>query len=95
MLASPVEGVSPEELARRIHEQTGLGAFTEDSPVDEILPAITVRYHRYTMQPVGDLVGMVYAGVDPPGGRRVLEPGGQAQLSSWKKNCLSWQKGRK
>jgi putative ABC transport system permease protein len=66
VLASPVEGLSPEELARRIHEQTGLGAFTEDQfgwkTIRWILKNTGIGVNFGTTVLLGFIVGMAIAG---------------------------------
>jgi putative ABC transport system permease protein len=66
VLASPVSGVSPEELARRIHEQTGLGAFTEEQfgwkTVRWILKNTGIGVNFGTTVLLGFIVGMAIAG---------------------------------
>jgi putative ABC transport system permease protein len=66
VLASPVEGVSPEELARRIHEHTGLGAYTEDQfgwkTVQWILENTGIGVNFGTTVVLGFVVGMAIAG---------------------------------
>ena len=66
VLASPVEGLSPEELARRIHEQTGLGAFTEDEfgwkTIRWILKNTGIGVNFGTTVLLGFIVGMAIAG---------------------------------
>jgi putative ABC transport system permease protein len=66
VLASPVSGVSPEELARRIHEQTGLGAFTEDQfgwkTIRWILQNTGIGVNFGTTVLLGFIVGMAISG---------------------------------
>ena len=66
VLASPVEGLSPEELARRIHEETGLGAFTEDQfgwkTIRWILKNTGIGVNFGTTVLLGFIVGMAIAG---------------------------------
>ena len=66
VLASPVSGVSPEELASRIHEQTGLGAFTEEQfgwkTVRWILKNTGIGVNFGTTVLLGFIVGMAIAG---------------------------------
>ena len=66
VLASPIEGVSPEELARRIHDQTGLGAYTEDQfgwkTVQWILENTGIGVNFGTTVVLGFVVGMAIAG---------------------------------
>ncbi len=66
VLASPVSGVSPEELARRIHEQTGMGAFTEEQfgwkTVRWILKNTGIGVNFGTTVLLGFIVGMAIAG---------------------------------
>lgn len=66
VLASPVEGLSPGELARRIHEQTGLGAFTEEQfgwkTVRWILENTGIGVNFGTTVLLGFIVGMAIAG---------------------------------
>jgi putative ABC transport system permease protein len=66
VLASPMRGVSPEELARRIHEQTGLGAFTEEQfgwkTVRWILENTGIGVNFGTTVLLGFIVGMAISG---------------------------------
>jgi putative ABC transport system permease protein len=66
VLASPVSGVSPEELARRIHEQTGLGAFTEEQfgwkTIRWILENTGIGVNFGTTVLLGFIVGMAISG---------------------------------
>ncbi len=66
VLASPVEGVNPEELARRIREHTGLGAYTEDQfgwkTVRWILENTGIGVNFGTTVVLGFVVGMAIAG---------------------------------
>jgi len=66
VLASPVEGLSPEELARRIYEQTGLGAFTEEQfgwkTIRWILKNTGIGVNFGTTVLLGFIVGMAIAG---------------------------------
>lgn len=66
VLASPVRGVSPEELARRIHEQTGLGAFTADQfgwkTIRWILQNTGIGVNFGTTVLLGFIVGMAISG---------------------------------
>jgi putative ABC transport system permease protein len=66
VLANPVSGVSPEELARRIHEQTGLGAFTEEQfgwkTVQWILQNTGIGVNFGTTVLLGFIVGMAISG---------------------------------
>ncbi len=66
VLASPVKGLTPEELAHRIHEQTGLGAFTEDQfgwkTVQWILKNTGIGVNFGTTVLLGFIVGMAIAG---------------------------------
>ncbi len=66
VLASPVSGVSPEELAGRIHEQTGLGAFTEDQfgwkTIRWILQNTGIGVNFGTTVLLGFIVGMAISG---------------------------------
>ncbi|MDH4361233.1 MAG: ABC transporter permease [Nitrospirota bacterium] len=66
VLAGPVSGVSPEELARRIHEQTGMGAFTEEQfgwkTVRWILKNTGIGVNFGTTVLLGFIVGMAIAG---------------------------------
>ena len=66
VLASPVDGVSPEELARRIHEQTGLGAFTEEQfgwkTVLWMLKNTGIGVNFGTTVLLGFIVGMAISG---------------------------------
>ena len=66
VLASPVEGLSPEELARHIHEQTGLGAFTEEQfgwkTIRWILKNTGIGVNFGTTVLLGFIVGMAIAG---------------------------------
>jgi putative ABC transport system permease protein len=66
VLASPIEGVSPEELARRIHEQTGLGAFTEEQfgwkTIWWMLENTGIGVNFGTTVLLGFIVGMAIAG---------------------------------
>jgi len=66
VLASPVDGVSPEELARRIHEQTGLGAYTEEQfgwkTVQWMLKNTGIGVNFGTTVLLGFIVGMAIAG---------------------------------
>lgn len=66
VLASPVSGVSPEELARRIHEQTGLGAFTADQfgwkTIRWILQNTGIGVNFGTTVLLGFIVGMAISG---------------------------------
>jgi putative ABC transport system permease protein len=66
VLAGPVEGLSPEELARRIHEQTGLGAFTEEQfgwkTIRWILKNTGIGVNFGTTVLLGFIVGMAIAG---------------------------------
>lgn len=66
VLASPVSGVSPEELARRIHEETGLGAFTEEQfgwkTVQWILKNTGIGVNFGTTVLLGFIVGMAISG---------------------------------
>ncbi|MFZ1745249.1 MAG: ABC transporter permease [Nitrospirales bacterium] len=66
VLASPVSGVSPEELARRIHKQTGLGAFTQDQfgwkTIRWILQNTGIGVNFGTTVLLGFIVGMAISG---------------------------------
>ncbi|HBP86973.1 MAG TPA: ABC transporter permease [Nitrospirales bacterium] len=66
VLASPVSGVSPEELALRIHEQTGLGAFTEEQfgwkTIQWILQNTGIGVNFGTTVLLGFIVGMAISG---------------------------------
>jgi putative ABC transport system permease protein len=66
VLANPVQGVSPEELARRIHEQTGLGAYTDEQfgwkTVRWILKNTGIGVNFGTTVVLGFIVGMAIAG---------------------------------
>jgi putative ABC transport system permease protein len=66
VLASPVSGISPEELARRIHEQTGLGAFTADQfgwkTIRWILQNTGIGVNFGTTVLLGFIVGMAISG---------------------------------
>jgi putative ABC transport system permease protein len=66
VLASPVSGVSAEELARRIHEQTGLGAFTQEQfgwkTVRWILKNTGIGVNFGTTVLLGFIVGMAIVG---------------------------------
>lgn len=66
VLASPVSGVGPEELARRIHEQTGLGAFTADQfgwkTIRWILQNTGIGVNFGTTVLLGFIVGMAISG---------------------------------
>jgi len=66
VLASPVEGLNPEELARRIHEHTGLGAFTEEQfgwkTIRWILKNTGIGVNFGTTVLLGFIVGMAIAG---------------------------------
>jgi putative ABC transport system permease protein len=66
VLANPIEGVSPEELARRIHEQTGLGAYTDEQfgwkTVRWILKNTGIGVNFGTTVLLGFIVGMAIAG---------------------------------
>lgn len=66
VLASPVRGISPEELARRIHEQTGLGAFTGDQfgwkTIRWILQNTGIGVNFGTTVLLGFIVGMAISG---------------------------------
>lgn len=66
VLASPVSGISPEELARRIHEQTGLGAFTGDQfgwkTIRWILQNTGIGVNFGTTVLLGFIVGMAISG---------------------------------
>ncbi len=66
VLASPDEGLSSEELARRIHEQTGLGAFTEEQfgwkTIRWILKNTGIGVNFGTTVLLGFIVGMAIAG---------------------------------
>jgi putative ABC transport system permease protein len=66
VLASPVSGVSPEELARRINEQTGLGAFTQEQfgwkTVQWILQNTGIGVNFGTTVLLGFIVGMAISG---------------------------------
>ena len=66
VLASPVDGVSPEELARRIREQTGLGAYTEEQfgwkTVQWMLKNTGIGVNFGTTVLLGFIVGMAIAG---------------------------------
>ena len=66
VLASPVDGVSPAELARRIHKQTGLGAYTEEQfgwkTVKWMLKNTGIGVNFGTTVLLGFIVGMAIAG---------------------------------
>ncbi|MGP0591078.1 ABC transporter permease [Nitrospira sp. T9] len=66
VLASPVSGISPEELARRIHKQTGLGAFTADQfgwkTIRWILQNTGIGVNFGTTVLLGFIVGMAISG---------------------------------
>ena len=66
VLASPVDGVSPEELARRIHEQTRLGAYTEEQfgwkTIWWMLENTGIGVNFGTTVLLGFIVGMAIAG---------------------------------
>jgi putative ABC transport system permease protein len=66
VLASPVAGVSPEVLARRIQEQTGLGAFTGEQfgwkTVKWILKNTGIGVNFGTTVLLGFIVGMAISG---------------------------------
>ncbi|MCW5782477.1 MAG: FtsX-like permease family protein [Nitrospirales bacterium] len=66
VLASPVSVISPEELARRIHEQTGLGAFTADQfgwkTIRWILQNTGIGVNFGTTVLLGFIVGMAISG---------------------------------
>ena len=66
VLASPIDGLSPEELARRIQEETGLGAFTEDQfgwkTVQWILKNTGIGVNFGTTVLLGFIVGMAISG---------------------------------
>ena len=66
VLASPVKGVAAEELARRIHDQTGLGAFTEEQfgwkTIRWILKNTGIGVNFGTTVLLGFVVGMAIAG---------------------------------
>jgi len=66
VLVNPVSGVGSEELARRIHEQTGLGAFTEEQfgwkTVRWILKNTGIGVNFGTTVLLGFIVGMAIAG---------------------------------
>jgi len=66
VLASPVDGVSPEELARRIHEQTGLGAYTKEQfgwkTVKWMLKNTGIGVNCGTTVLLGFIVGMAISG---------------------------------
>lgn len=66
VLASPMRGISPEELARRIHEQTGLGAFTGDQfgwkTIRWILQNTGIGVNFGTTVLLGFIVGMAISG---------------------------------
>ena len=66
VLASPVDGVSPEELARRIHEQTGLGAYTKEQfgwkTVKWMLKNTGIGVNFGTTVLLGFIVGMAISG---------------------------------
>ncbi|MEX0829255.1 MAG: ABC transporter permease [Nitrospirales bacterium] len=66
VLASPIEGVSPEELAQHIHEQTGFGAYTEEQfgwkTVRWMLENTGIGVNFGTTVLLGFVVGMAIAG---------------------------------
>ena len=66
VLASPGEELSPEELARRIREHTGLGAYTEEQfgwkTVRWILKNTGIGVNFGTTVALGFVVGMAIAG---------------------------------
>jgi putative ABC transport system permease protein len=66
VLAGPVSGVTPEELARRIQEETGLGAYTEDQfgwkTIRWILKNTGIGVNFGTTVLLGFVVGMAIAG---------------------------------
>ncbi len=66
VLASPIKGLSPERLAEQIHEQTGLGAFTDDQfgwkTIQWILKNTGIGVNFGTTVLLGFLVGMAIAG---------------------------------
>lgn len=66
VLASPVSGVSPEMLAARIQEETGMGAYTEDQfgwkTIQWILKNTGIGVNFGTTVLLGFVVGMAIAG---------------------------------
>jgi putative ABC transport system permease protein len=66
VLASPIEGVSPGELAQHIHEQTGFGAYTEEQfgwkTVRWMLENTGIGVNFGTTVLLGFIVGMAIAG---------------------------------
>lgn len=66
VLAQPVEGVAAEELAQRIQEETGLGAYTEEQfgwkTVRWILKNTGIGVNFGTTVLLGFIVGMAIAG---------------------------------
>ena len=66
VLASPIEGLSPEELAQRIQKHTGLGAYTGDQfgwkTVQWILKYTGIGVNFGTTVLLGFIVGMAIAG---------------------------------
>ena len=66
VLASPRAGVNAEELARRIQEETGLGAFTDDQfgwkTIQWILKNTGIGVNFGTTVLLGFVVGMAIAG---------------------------------
>ena len=66
VLASPVAGISPEALAQRIHDYTGLGAYTEDQfgwkTIEWILKYTGIGVNFGTTVILGFIVGMAIAG---------------------------------
>lgn len=66
VLAKPLEGITPEELARRIQAETGLGAFTEDQfgwkTIRWILKNTGIGVNFGTTVFLGFIVGMAISG---------------------------------
>ena len=66
VLAKPIESVTPETLARRIHAETGLGAFTADEfgwkTVRWVLENTGIGVNFGTTVLLGFIVGMAIAG---------------------------------
>jgi putative ABC transport system permease protein len=66
VLAKPVEGITPEALARRIHAETGLGAYTANEfgwkTVTWVLENTGIGVNFGTTVLLGFIVGMAIAG---------------------------------
>lgn len=55
VLVKAANGISPQQLARRIHEQTGLRARTRAEFMED-----TVRWYLVNSEDVGDMAAMIY-----------------------------------